>query len=90
MYDKALLKKQINESCKQGVVQDKKFCTNCKKYGHTIDNYIKGKVFTTTINTDKCPLCNDALHVFEARSRKIQDIRLLNCKQFFYATDEEK
>ena len=30
VYDKALLKKQINESCKQGVVQDRKYCTNCK------------------------------------------------------------
>ena len=84
MYDKALLDKQINESCKQGVVQDKKFCDNCKKYGHTIDNCIKGKVFATTINLDKCLLCNDPLHVFEAPnkggSRKIRGTRLLNCK----------
>ena len=66
VYDKALLKRQINESCKQGNVQDKKQCTNCKKYGHTIENCIRGKVFTTTVCTDKCPLCNDALHEFEA------------------------
>ena len=31
VYDKALLKKQINESCKQGIVQERKVCTNCKK-----------------------------------------------------------
>ena len=84
MYDKVLLKKQINESCKQGVVQDKKFCNNCKKYGHTIDNCIKGKVFTTTINSDKCPLCNDPLHVLEAPNksgtRKMQGTRLFNSK----------
>ena len=44
-----------------------------QKYGHTIDNCIKGKVFTTRIN--KCPICNDPHHVFEAPykgvSRKI-------------------
>ena len=45
VYDKALLKRQINESCKQGNVQDKKQCTKCKKYGHTLENCIKGKVF---------------------------------------------
>ena len=93
VYDKALSKKQINESCKQGIVQDRKQCTNCKKYGHTIDICIKGKVFTTTINSDKCPLFNDPLNIFEAPnkggSRKIQGTRLLNCKQFFPATDGE-
>ena len=49
---------------------------------------------TTTTNSDKYSLCNDPLHVFQAHtkgdSRKIQGTRLLNCKQFFYATDEEK
>ena len=85
MYYKVLLKQQINESCKQGIVHYGKQCTNCKKYGNTIDNCIKGKVFTTTINTDKCPLCNDALHEFE-----VQGTRLLNCKQFYHATDEDK
>ena len=85
------MKKQINESCKQGNVQDKKQCTNCKKYGHTIENCIKGKVFTTTINTDKCPLCNDALHNFETPYKKVQvQTRLLGCKQFYHAADEEK
>ena len=74
------MKKQINESCKQSSVQDRKLCTNCKKYGHTIENCIKGKVFTTTINTDKYPLCNDALHEFEVYSKKVQGTRLLNCK----------
>ena len=58
---KHYLKKQINESCKQGIVQNKKLFTNCKRYGHTIDNCIKRKIFTTTINTDKCPLCNDTI-----------------------------
>ena len=50
--------------------------------------------FATTINSDKCLLCNDPLHVFEVPtkngSRKIQGTRLFNFKQFFYATDEEK
>ena len=43
--DKALLKKQINESCKQGIVQDRKQCTNCKKCGHTIDRVKSGKPY---------------------------------------------
>ena len=91
VYDKALLKKQINESCKQGNVQDKKQCTNCKRFGHTIENCIKGKVFTTTINTDKCPLCNDALHYFETPYKKVQvQTRLLGCKKFYHVADDEK
>ena len=90
MYDKVLLKKQINESFKQISAQDRKLCTNCKKYGHTIKNCIKGKVFTITIDTDKCPLCNDALHEFEVYSKKVQGTRLLNCKQFYHATNEDK
>ena len=41
VYDKALLKRHIDESCKLGNVQNKKQCTNCKIYGHTIENCIK-------------------------------------------------
>ena len=50
----------------------------------------KGKVFTTIVSTDKCPLCNDALHEFEAYSKKILGTRLLNCKQFYHATNDDK
>ena len=84
------MKKQINESCKQSSTLDKKIYTNSKKYGHTIENCIKGKVFTITIDTDKCPLCNDALHEFEVYSKKVQSTRLLNCKQFYHATSDDK
>ena len=45
VYEKALLKKQINESCKQGSGQ--KFCTKCKRSGHLADKCYDGKVLTT-------------------------------------------
>ena len=90
VYEKALLKKQINESCKQSSVQDRRLCTYCKKFGHILENCIKGKVFTTTIDTDNCPLCNDARHEFEVYCKRVQGTRLLNCKKFYRATNEDK
>ena len=40
---------------------------------------------------DRCPLCNDALHNFETPYKKVQvQTRLLGCKQFYHAADEEK
>jgi len=37
VYEKALLKKQINDSCKQNSGKDKITCTNCNRSGHTAD-----------------------------------------------------
>ena len=56
-----------------------------------MENYIKGKVSTTTIGMDRCPWCNDALHNFETPYKKVQvQTRLLGCKQFYHAADEKK
>ena len=64
----------------KAVSKTESYVLNAKKYGHTIENFIKGKVFTTTIDTDKCLLCNDALYEFEVYSKKVQGTRLLNFK----------
>ena len=50
VYEKALLKKQINDSCKQNSGQERKFCTNCKKGGHLADKCHGGKCNVCTDN----------------------------------------
>ena len=94
VYESALLKKQINDSCKQTSVQERKFCTNCKRNGHLAEKCFKGKVFAASFNSDTCPICNDPLHTFEVKIkdgvRVIHGTRLLNCEKFHSASDEEK
>ena len=65
VYERALLKKQINDSCKQSSAQERKFCTNCKRNGHLAEKCFKGKVFAASFNSDTCPIYNDPLHTFE-------------------------
>ena len=43
VYQRALLKKQIGETCKQNGAENKEkgdFCTLCKKSGHLRENYL--------------------------------------------------
>ena len=94
VYDKALLKKQINESCKPNSTQEKKFCTNCKKTGHLADKCFRGKVIATAIKHNNCPLCEDPVHTFEipikGGVKTVQGTRLLNCETYILADDDEK
>ena len=93
VYEKALLKKQINDSCKQSSGQ--KFCTKCKNSGHLADKCHDGRVLTTSISVDACPVCEGYLHQVELTNREgskilINGTRLLNCPNFSSASDEEK
>ena len=94
VYEKALLKKQINDSCKQNSGQERKLCTNCKKGGHLADKCHGGKVLTTSISVDACPVCEGSLHQVEIKTKEgpktINGTRLLNCSNFSSASDEEK
>ena len=94
VYEKALLKKRINDFCKQNSGQDKNICTNCKKSGHSADKCYGGKVLTTSISVDACPICEGSLHQVEINtkegSRIFNGTRLLNCSNFSSASDEEK
>ena len=94
VYEKPLLKKQINDSCKQNSGQDKNICTNCKKSGHSADKCYGGKVLTTSISVDACPVCEGSLHQVEIKTREgpktITSTRLLSCSNFYSASDEDK
>ena len=94
VYEKALLKKQINDSCKQNSGQDKNICTNCKRSGHSADKCYGGKVLTTSISVDACPVCEGSLHQVEIKTsegpKTITSKRLLSCSNFYSASDEDK
>ena len=65
MYDKALLKKQINESCKQKDHYNKEgFYTNCNVNGQIKDNCSQGNIIAALAKESCCPICNDSLHIF--------------------------
>ena len=93
VYERALLKKQINESCKQS--SQIKVCTKCKRTGHLADKCYEGKVLTTVVGVENCPVCDGDLHQIEIKvsdgSRKqiIAD-RLHNCIKYDKASDDEK
>ena len=95
VYDRALLKKQINESCKQKAdYNEEGFCTNCNISGHIKHNCCQGNIMATLVEEDCCPICNNALYSFEMPMRggtqTVKCTRLLNCDQFYHATDREK
>ena len=93
VYEKALLKKQINDSCKQSSGQ--KFCTKCKRSGHLADKCYDGKVLTTSVSVETCPVCDGYLHQFEGKhmdgsKKQITGTRLTSCYVYHKANDEEK
>merc|ERR1711872_153870 len=49
VHEKALLKKQINDSCKQTVGKDRVNCVKCNRIGHSADNCYRGTVLTATV-----------------------------------------
>ena len=95
VYDRALLKKQINESCKQKAdYNEEGSCNDCNISGNIKDNCSQGNILTTLVEEDCCPICNDSLHIFDmpmqGGTQKIKGTRLLNCDQFYYASNEQK
>ena len=95
MYDKALLKKQINESCRQKAdYNEEEFYTNCNVNGQIKNDCIQGNIIAALVEESCCPICNDSLHIFEmpmqGGTQKVTGTRLLNCDQFYYAGDEQK
>ena len=95
VYDRALLKKQINESCKQRADYDEQgSCIDCNINENNKDNCGQVNFSATLIKQDCCPICNDDLHVFEmprmGGNQVIKGTRLLNCDQFYYAGEKQK
>merc|ERR1711867_1269 len=82
VYEKALLKKQFNDSCKQNLERG----TDCNISENSKDN------FCANLVKQECfPICNDGLHTFEMPSmggnKVVTGRRLLNCDQFYYAAE---
>ena len=94
VYEKALLKKQINDSCKQNSGRGTDYnkqgsCIDCNINENNNDNFC-----ATLVKQECCPICNDGLHTFEMPSmggnKVITGRRLLNCDQFYYAGERQK
>ena len=93
VYERALLKKQINESFKQS--SGLKVCTKCKRSGHLTDKCYEGKVLTTVVGVENCPVCDGDLHpieikVFDGSKKQVNGDRLYNCIKYNKASDDEK
>ena len=93
IYEKALLKKQINESCKQS--SGHKFCSKCKRSGHLADKCYEGRVLTTSVSVETCPVCDGDLHQLEYKAsdgskRQVTSTRITTCDIYNKANDEEK
>ena len=93
VYEKALLKKQINESCKQS--SGHKFCSKCKRSGHLADKCYEGKVLTTSVSVETCPVCDGDLHQVETKlldgsKKQFASDRIYSCDSFKKANDDEK
>ena len=94
VYEKALLKKQINDSCNQ----KSRWGTDYNEQESSIDcniNEINNDDFCAAlVKQECCPICNDGLHTFEMPSmggnKVITGRRLLNCDQFYYANEGQK
>ena len=70
VYKRELLKKQINDSCKQKAdYNEEGFCTNCNISGHIKDNCSQVNIMATLIGEDCCPICNNSLSIFEMPMR---------------------
>ena len=101
VYQRALLKKQIGETCKQGGVESNNkgnFCSLCKKPGHVrencVQNLVKGNIFAATNGNKICPLCESnhpiTIKTSDGYNVSVMGTRLLNCSQFRDATDSKK
>ena len=95
VYDRALLKKQINESCSQRTdYNEQGSCIDCDINENSKDNCDQVKFCATLVKQDCCPICNNDLHTFEMPSmggtKVITGRRLLNCDQFYYAGERQK
>ena len=93
VYERALLKKQINESCKQS--SQIKVCSKCKRTGHLADKCYEGKVLTTVSEVENCPICDDDLHSIEIKVsngaiKQVKGNKLFSCPKYNQGSDEEK
>ena len=92
VYEKALLKKQINDSCKQSSGKDKITCTNCNKSGHTADRCYSRTVLATTLGANVCPVCEGSLHIVNGKEGSFTYFskRLFSCPKYKAADDNTK
>ena len=75
MYEKALLKKQINEASVQ----------------NSADNCYKGTVLAATVAVNACPVCEDSLHSVNTKEgTAFISKRLISCPKFKIADDDTK
>ena len=91
VYEKALLKKQINDSCEQNSGKDRVTCTICNRQGHSADKCYKRTVLATTVAVTACPVCDGSLHSVTTREgAAFISKRLLSCPKFKVADDNTK
>ena len=75
MYEKALLKKQINEACEH----------------NSVDNCCNGTVLAATVAVNACPVCEDSLHSVNTKEGiAYNSKRLISCPKFKIADDDTK
>merc|ERR1712115_279928 len=83
MYEGALLKKQISDSCKQTVSKDKSTCTKCNRVGHTAEKCFAKNVMTATVGQTSCPVCGESLHSIQTKdNNSFISRRVYNCPKF--------
>ena len=83
VYEKALLKKQINESCEQS--------SGIDRQDHSADKCYKGTVLATTVVATACPVCDGSLHAITIREgAAFISKRLISCPKFKVADDDTK
>merc|ERR1712240_697958 len=92
VYEKALLKKQINDSYKPSVVKDRTPCTKCNRIGHSADNcFAKNKVLVSTLGTGNCPVCKGTLHDWTNKSNETYKAKRLSvCPKIKEADENTK
>ena len=75
VYEKALLKRQINEACEQ----------------NSADKCYKGTVLAATVAVNACPVCDDSLHSVNTKEgTAFISKRLISCPKFKIADDDTK
>ena len=91
VYEKALLKKQINDSCKQTVGKDRVTCAKCNRTGHSADKCYVKNVLAATLGNTNCPVCEGPLHTFKNRDNETyQSKRISACPKIRAADDNTK
>merc|ERR1712240_350452 len=93
VYEKALLKKQINDSFKPTAVKDKTTCTKCNRTGHSADIcFAKSKVLVSTLGESGCPVCKGPLHTWTNKNTNetYKSRRLSLCPKIREADDNTK